>query len=191
MKNQSKYSFLIFFEIPHLAIEKPLFCVVQKQITELETNTVKKVKKLPIIGRKDCADFPDLRLKNIKVKVDTGAYTSSIHCHHIKVYKYKGKRKLKFFILDPDHPKFHEKQLVFEKFDQKLVKNSFGETELRFVINSTIKLFKKRIKLELSLTDRGSMRYPVLLGRKVLENRFLVDVSKTNLSYNYKMNGEQ
>ena len=155
----------------------------------MKTTTVKKVKKLETIGRKDRADFPDLSLKNLKVKVDTGAYTSSIHCHNIKVYRYKGKRKLKFFILDPDHPKFHATQLVFEQFDQKLVKNSFGETELRFVIRSTIKLFKKRIKLELSLTDRGSMRYPVLLGRKVLEDRFIVDVSKINLSYNYKLNG--
>ena len=160
---------------------------MQKQGAKTKSTTNKKA--LKIIGRKDRADFPDLGLKNIKVKIDTGAYTSSIHCHSIKIYKYKGKRKLKFFILDPDHPKYQAKQLVFEKFEQKLVKNSFGETELRYVINSTIKLFKKRIKLELSLTDRGSMRYPVLIGRKVIENRFLVDVSKTNVSYNYKITG--
>lgn len=162
---------------------------MQKQATQLKSKAGKRERKLQVIGRKDRADFPDLSLKNIKVKVDTGAYTSSIHCHDIKVYKYKGKKKLKFFILDPDHPKYHAKQIVFEKFEQKLVKNSFGETELRYVIHSTIKLFKKRIKLELSLTDRGSMRYPVLLGRKVIENRFLVDVSKTNVSYNYKITG--
>ena len=137
--------------------------------------------KKNIIGRSDFADFPELELDQIAVKIDTGAYTSSIHCHHIKTEEKKSKQILKFNLLDPDHEQFHEKEFVFDEFSEKIVKNSFGESEERFIIETTIELFGEQFPIELSLTNRGNMRFPVLLGRKLLEN-FLVDVTQTNLS---------
>lgn len=143
------------------------------------------MKNKQIIGRNDVADFPELGLEDIAVKIDTGAYTSSIHCHHIRIETKKDKQILKFNLLDPDHDQYHDKEFMFKEFSQKIVKNSFGESEERYVIETNIMLFDEIYALEVSLTNRGNLRFPVLLGRKLLEN-FIVDVNQTNLSLNSK-----
>jgi len=147
----------------------------------------KRKRKLTTIGRTDVVDFPDLDLYGISVKIDTGAYTSSIHCQNIRTYTRWGKQYLRFNLLDPEHHAYHEKEFRFTEFSQKAVKNSFGESQERYVINANIVLFGKKYKIELSLSDRGNMRFPVLLGRKVLEQGFVVDVSKVNLSFEHQL----
>lgn len=132
-----------------------------------------------IIGRTDIVDFPKLQLLGIDVKIDSGAYTSSFHCHNIEVEN----NLLKCQFLDPEHEKYHEKFVIFDDFNEKLVKSSNGITEKRYLIRTSILIFKKLHSIELTLTERGSMRYPVLLGRKFLASRFLIDTSKTNLSH--------
>jgi len=139
-----------------------------------------------IIGRKDKADFPELGIKNIAVKIDTGAFTSSIHCSKIKEEKIKGSWSIKFNLLDDSHPSYNNKEYIFTKYKQKKVKNSFGTSEKRFVIETTILLFEELYKIELTLSERGEMKYPVLIGRKLLNKRFIVDPQKTNLSYRNK-----
>lgn len=140
------------------------------------------VNKKQIIGRKDVADFPELGLEDIAVKIDTGAFTSSIHCHHIRIETdEEGNQFLKFNLLDPDHAQYHGREFSFDQFYQKVIKNSFGESEERYVIETNILLFGEKYALEVSLTDRGNLRFPVLLGRKLLEH-FIVDVTKSNLS---------
>lgn len=139
-----------------------------------------------IIGRRDKADFPDLGLSDIDVKLDTGAYTSSIHCHEIKVIEKNGVKIVYFRLLDPEHPDYNHKLLSAPVFKEKKVKSSIGEAEYRYIIKSTMVLFGKRYKIQLSLTDRGNMRYPVLIGRRLLNNKFLVDTSLKNLSFNQK-----
>lgn len=141
-----------------------------------------------VIGRSDFADFPTLGLEKIAVKIDTGAYTSSIHCHNIFIKENKkGEQILHFNLLDPEHENYHDKALKVKDFTQKLVKNSFGESEERFIIQANIKLFNELHEIELALTDRGSMRFPVLLGRKLLEH-FIVDVTQSNLSLKQQIN---
>lgn len=130
-------------------------------------------KEKKIIGRRETVDFPDLKLFGITAKIDTGAYTTALHCHDIK----QENGKLYFKLLDPSHPEYNEQMQSFDVFSQKNIKNSFGEVESRYVIKTTIKIGKKKIKALISLTDRANMRYPVLIGRKLLKNRFMVDVS--------------
>lgn len=140
--------------------------------------TQKAEKKL--IGRTDIVDFPDLGLTDVRAKVDTGAYTSSIHCYNVKIIK----DQLVFYL--PAHKSEKRKRFVTKTFELKSIKNSFGQTEMRFVIRTRIVLFGKAFQAEFSLADREQMRYPVLLGRKLLRNRFLVDVTLENLSYQQK-----
>lgn len=135
-----------------------------------------------VIGREDIADFPHLHLEGIEVKSDSGAYTSSFHCHNIELINIDGKQKLKCQFLDPQHEKYHDKEFVFETFELKKVKSSNGQLEERFSIITEIKLFGKLFPIELTLTERGAMKFPVLLGRKFLSKRFVVDSSLTNLS---------
>lgn len=133
-----------------------------------------------LLGRTDIVDFPKLNLFGIDVKTDTGAYTSSIHCYHIV----EENKMLKCQFLDPKHQKSHQKPLIFNDFKQKNVKSSNGIIEKRYLINTEILIFNKIHAIELTLTERGSMRFPVLLGRKFLSRKFIIDTSKKNLSLN-------
>lgn len=138
-------------------------------------NTTDKI----LLGRTDIVDFPKLDLFGIHIKVDSGAYTSSIHCHNIEVEN----NILKCQFLDSQHEKYHEKVFFFQEFTQKMVKSSNGISENRYLIKTEIFIFNEVHSIELSLTERGSMKFPVLLGRKFLSKKFIVDTSKKNLSF--------
>jgi len=138
------------------------------------------------IGRIDKADFPFLDLYDIEVKIDTGAYTSSIHCKNVKIED--GYLKCNF--LDPEHPSYHGKEIVFDAYDVKVVKSSNGQSEARYRIKTEILLFGKTYDIFLTLSDREEMRFPVLLGRNFLSKKFNVDINKTNLSFKLKNKNE-
>ena len=138
----------------------------------------KKVKSARIrnVGRREFVDFPDLELFGLVAKIDTGANTTALHCHHVRV-----ENGILFFrLLDETHPEYQDREHRFETFEQKTIKSSFGESELRYIIRTRIKIGKRTIRGIVSLTDRANMKYPVLIGRRLLKNRFLVDVSKVN-----------
>ena len=132
-----------------------------------------------LIGRTDIVDFPKLDLLGIHVKIDTGAFTSSFHCHDIKIEN----NILKCQLLDPEHHKFEDVHFEFAEFSQKKVKSSNGQIENRYLIKTEIFIFDQIYPIALTLSERGSMKYPVLLGRKFLSRKFIVDASKKNISF--------
>lgn len=134
---------------------------------------------MKILGRSDRVDLPGLGLENIHAKIDTGAYTCSLHCSGTQVID----GVLQFVLLDEEHPEFTGRAFSFKKFKQREIKNSFGEAELRYVIKTKIKIFDEVILAEFSLSNRGNLKFPVLLGRKILRGRFLIDVTKKDLSF--------
>ena len=137
------------------------------------------------LGRSDRVDLPGLDLENIHAKIDTGAYTCSLHCSSNEVVN----GVLEFVLLDDEHPEFTGRKYFFRKFNQREIKNSFGEAETRYVIKTKIKIFDRIIQTEFSLSNRGNLKFPVLLGRKILRNRFLIDVTKKDLSFSAKAVG--
>ncbi|SOD95482.1 ATP-dependent zinc protease family protein [Spirosoma fluviale] len=137
-----------------------------------------------IIGMTDLVDFPDLGLYDIQAKVDTGAFTSALHCKDIRLVKSGGKRKLSFWLIDKTG--LPARKFRSDQFSQRMIRNSFGVAELRYVIQTRIVLFGRTIRAEFTLADREQLKNPVLLGRKLLRNRFIVDVSQKNLSYEAK-----
>ena len=147
------------------------------------------MKKKITIGRKDKANFPSLGLKNLDIKMDTGAYTSAIHCHKIETIEKEGKKVLVFALLDPTHSQYQHKEFSAEKYSEKHIKNSFGHSEKRFIIETDILLFGKKYPIELSLSKRGEMKFPILIGRRFLMGKFIVDPSRYNLSYKSKKKG--
>ncbi|WP_240625488.1 ATP-dependent zinc protease family protein [Spirosoma pollinicola] len=146
-----------------------------------------KPKPKQIIGMTDLVDFPDLGLFDIQAKVDTGAFTSALHCKDVRVIRLGLKRKLSFWLIDKTG--LPARKFRSDQFSQRMIKNSFGVAELRYVIQTRIVLFGRTIKAEFTLADREQLKNPVLLGRKLLRNRFLVDVSQKNLSYDAKVAG--
>jgi hypothetical protein len=129
-----------------------------------------------IIGSIDKLDLLDLNLQNLETRVDTGATNSSLHCTNIEK-------------IDDNFVKFKvlgDKFFVKPISKIKEVKSSNGVSQNRFFIKTQIIIFGKTYISELSLNDRSSMSYPLLLGRDILVQDFIVDVSQKNLSFNLK-----
>ncbi|WP_026754193.1 RimK/LysX family protein [Sediminibacter sp. Hel_I_10] len=136
-----------------------------------------------VIGRIDKADFPTLDLSDIDIKIDTGAYTSSIHCH--KFYEEDGMLKCLFY--DKEHPNYNGKKIVFKNFSTTRVKSSNGIVQQRYKVKTSIIIFNKKYSIHLTLSDRDDMKFPILIGRKFLLKKFVVDVSLKNLSHQKKI----
>ncbi|MDO9000130.1 MAG: RimK/LysX family protein [Bacteroidota bacterium] len=130
---------------------------------------------IKLIGRREFVDFPLLGVFNIEAKIDSGAYTSSIHCSEIYIKEENNKSILCFVVFA--EPKNQNLQ-CFDEFYLKKIKNSFGEIEERYVIKTNIKIGGKTIKTTVSLSDRVNMRYDVLIGRKLLKGKFIIDVNQ-------------
>lgn len=137
------------------------------------------MKSKQIIGRLDKAGFPDLNLENISVKIDTGAYTSSIHCDSIALTD----QVLSCRFLDHEHPAYNHRRFQFKDYKLIKVRSSNGIQEERYTIESRIFLFNTAFPISLSLSDRRDMRHPVLLGRKFLNKKFLIDPQFKNISF--------
>jgi hypothetical protein len=141
----------------------------------IETLATKKL----IIGRTDRADFPKLKIKGIDIKIDTGAYTSSIHCKDIE----ETDGVLYATLLDEEHEQYHGKRLSFEEYEVTSVRSSNGSVDLRYKVQANIRLFKKLYKISLTLSNREEMKYPVLIGRKFLSSKFIVDTELQDISF--------
>lgn len=113
---------------------------------------------------------------NIVARIDSGALSSSAHCDKIWVEKLGGKRILCCHFLKRSH-----KVVRFEKFKRKKVKSSNGTLQSRYVVKLTIKLASIVKTTDVTLTNRSTMNYSVLLGRKFLKDDFLIDVSRSYL----------
>lgn len=131
-------------------------------------------KKHPVIGRLEMVAFPKLALSAIEAKIDTGAYTTSIHCQSIEI---DGDRVSCIF-LDPDHPDYSGKTYSFDIVKMTKVRSSNGHVENRVIISTEINVLGETYPIRLNLTDRSIMKYPVLIGRRFLRKKFLVDVTR-------------
>jgi hypothetical protein len=128
----------------------------------------KKIK----IGWLEEIDLPELNVQNLAAKIDTGAYTSSLHATKIRPFLKDGISYVRFYANG-------EVKCVKPVHSQRVVKSSNGHEELRIVIETVVALGKRKITTQFTLTDRKDMDYRVLLGRKFLRKRYIVDVART------------
>lgn len=128
----------------------------------------KKVK----IGWLEEIELPEFNIQNLAAKIDTGAYTSSLHATKIRPFLKDGVSYVQFYANG-------EVKCVKPVHSQRVVKSSNGHEELRIVIETVVKLGKRKILTQFTLADRKDMDYRVLLGRKFLRKRYIVDVSRT------------
>jgi hypothetical protein len=135
-----------------------------------------------LIGRREYVDFPLLQIANTEAKIDTGAFSSAIHCENIKVTEVSGKPLLTFTLPEAFYPGNKTTMHSFSEFNQKKIKNSFGEAEDRYIIRTKIHIGHKTIWADFSLSDRKSMRYPILIGRKAIKGKFIIDVKQVHLN---------
>jgi hypothetical protein len=134
-----------------------------------------------IIGWREWATLPGLGLMAIKGKIDTGAKTSSLHAFDISLDDVGEKT----YVLFKVHPLQNNLNLVVScralLVDRRTVTDSGGHKEERYVIRTTISLAGIKKKIELTLTNRESMKYRMLIGRAALK-QFYIDPSQSYLA---------
>jgi hypothetical protein len=127
------------------------------------------------VGWREWLALPELGLPAIKAKVDTGAKTSALHAFQVDPFKRSGKNFVRFQM----HPLQKDSSLVVEceaqLLDQRQVTDSGGHQEMRYVIETRMQLADLEIPIQLTLTNRDSMRFRMLLGRQAMERKILVD----------------
>jgi hypothetical protein len=140
------------------------------------------MENMQIVGSKEQISILDLELYDLDAKVDTGADSNALHCDDIVVDEKSN--IVHFTLLDEVHPAYHGKKMSLPLFKIKKVRSSNGQLQLRPSIKVNVAFFGKIYESVISLTNRADMKYPMLIGRKFLSGRFLVDVSKEYLSKN-------
>ncbi len=136
-----------------------------------------------IIGTKEIISILDLELYDLDVKIDTGADSNALHCDDIFIDE---QNFVHFKLLDEVHPSYHDKKMKMPLYKIKKIKSSNGQVEERPSIKINVIFFGRKYKTVVSLTDRSDMKFPMLIGKKFLANKFLVDVSKEYLTKEVK-----
>jgi len=134
------------------------------------------------IGWREWLTLPDLGIQAIKAKVDTGARTSALHTFGLEPFEKDGMLKLNFGIHPLQRRKDIEVNCVADVVDRRRVTSSVGQSEMRYVIRTTVALGEFKWPIELTLTNRRSMRFRMLLGRAAISGPLLVDPAKSYLT---------
>nr|WP_299469779.1 RimK/LysX family protein [uncultured Gimesia sp.] len=148
-------------------------------MTRPQQNNTRKKSGLPVIGWREWVKLPDLGVTSIKVKVDTGARSSSLHAYDLHEFERDSEKWIRFKV----HPVQRETDefVVAEAkiFEFRSVRSSSGKATLRPVIVTNIELLGVTWLVELTLANRDEMGFRMLLGREAFRQRFLVDSGKS------------
>jgi hypothetical protein len=145
--------------------------------------------QLTIIGWREHLALPDLGIREVKAKIDTGARSSALHAFDVEIFEDQGKQMVSFKVHPIQRDTSQTVTAVAELLDQRQVRNSGGQIQLRPVILTTVDLNGNvagsaethRWLIELTLTNRDVMGFRMLLGRQAVRQRFLVDAGKSYL----------
>lgn len=134
---------------------------------------------LPVIGWREWVGLPDFGVKSIKVKVDSGARSSSLHASDLKIFDRNGVQWVRFRL----HPiqRSRDKAVDIEAIvlEFRSVRTSSGIAKMRPVIVTNVALLNTLWPVELTLASRQEMGFRMLLGREAFRGRFLVDGGKS------------
>ncbi len=133
------------------------------------------------VGWREWVALPDLGVPRIKAKIDTGARSSALHAFYIEPYRHAGRDFVKFGL----HPIQGDEHTALTcrapVLDRRMVSDSGGHRELRYVIETSLRLGAHDFLAQVTLTNRDSMLFRMLVGRTALARRFVVDPARSFL----------
>lgn len=129
-----------------------------------------------VIGRCELVDFPELGLAAMHAKVDTGARTSSLHATHARLFDKDGEQWVRFTA--PRSLGHAPQRCEARLHERRLVRSSSGHVQYRYVIETPMVLGPLRWEAQITLANRASMAFPVLIGRRALSRGFLVNSAR-------------
>ncbi len=140
---------------------------------------IKPIKKHTTIGWREWVSLPALGIEKIKAKIDTGARTSALHAFSLRPFIEQGKHKIHFEL----HPFQRDNTAVItcvaDVVDKRIVTDSGGHREERYVIQTPITIAGQVWSIEITLTERENMLFRMLLGRSALRKRFVVNPARS------------
>lgn len=142
---------------------------------------MKQQEQLPIIGWREQVALPDLGIPEVKAKIDTGARSSALHAIDVETFERNGKPMVRFKVYPYQRDTHRSVTAEAELIDQRQVRNSGGQAQVRPVIETTVELNGYAFPIELTLTNREVMGFRMLLGRQAVRRRFLVDAGRSFL----------
>ena len=132
-----------------------------------------------VLGWREWLSFPELGINRIKAKVDTGARTSCLHAFFVEPFEKGDEEWVRFGIHprqgDTDEVVYCEAPLK----DRRTVRDSGGHEESRYVIEARVRIGDKDRRIEVTLTDRDSMKFRALLGRTAIRGDYVVDSGRS------------
>jgi len=134
---------------------------------------------VPVIGWREWLAVPTLGVDPIKAKIDTGARTSSIHAFDVRTFMDRGAPHVAFVLCPVQRRRRPAIPCVSEILDEREVTSSTGHRQQRYVIRVEIALGGIIWPIELTLADRDSMGFRMLLGREATRGRFLIDPGRS------------
>jgi hypothetical protein len=134
---------------------------------------------VPVVGWREWLALPALGIARIKVKVDTGARSSSLHAYDVEVFRRKGRDMVRFEVHPLQRRSTPSVVAEAELHEMRRVRSSTGHETLRPVIVTPIEFDGRTWDVELTLANRDEMGFRMLLGRQALRRRALVDPGRS------------